>query len=229
MKLLYAFLTGLVLGGAAVLVILGETGRLAPAHPSAGRPAIAVSPPGEETHVPVEPAPEQPPGTAPVSPAASPSPAARRAATPVDLRPGTLTIPVRGIRPEQLRDTYDEARGGGTRTHEALDIMAPRGTDVLAATDGIIRKLFLSRAGGITIYQEGPRGEIMYYYAHLERYAPGLREGDTVRRGDVIGYVGTSGNANPDAPHLHFAMFRLPPTKRWWEGDPINPHPLLTR
>lgn len=137
-----------------------------------------------------------------------------------------LLIPVDGIQPDQLEDTYTQARSGG-RVHNALDIMAPRNTPVLAATDGVIRRLFESKPGGTTIYQFGTRGIYCYYYAHLERYAPGLKEGDQVRRGDVIGYVGTTGNAPPGAPHLHFAIYELGPEKRWWEGEPVNPYPML--
>lgn len=225
MKLVYAFFTGLVLGGATVLVVLGETGRLAPVAVSVPeRVTVAAVPPGEQTHVigePVENAGEPEPKAPPSS---------SRAEVPTaDTDVRGLMIPVLGVAPESLRDTYDQARGGGARRHEALDIMAPRGSEVVAAADGTIRKLFLSRAGGITIYQEGVRGEMMYYYAHLERYASGIREGTRVSRGDVIGYVGSSGNASADAPHLHFAIFRLPPSREWWKGEPINPYPQLSR
>jgi peptidoglycan LD-endopeptidase LytH len=137
-----------------------------------------------------------------------------------------LLVPVAGVEADDLRDTFDDARGGG-RPHEAIDIMAPRGTPVLAVEDGVIQKLFTSDAGGLTIYQFEPSGAFTYYYAHLDRYADGLREGLQVRRGDVIGYVGSTGNASPDAPHLHFAMFRQTPEHQWWKGDPINPYPLL--
>ena len=139
----------------------------------------------------------------------------------------TLLLPVEGIEYAQLSDTFDDARGGGARVHEALDIMAPRGTPVLAATGGTIEKLFTSDAGGLTIYEFGPRREHAYYYAHLDRYAAGLKEGQAVERGQVIGYVGSTGNASEDVPHLHFAVFELGPEKRWWQGDAIDPYPLL--
>jgi murein DD-endopeptidase MepM/ murein hydrolase activator NlpD len=116
---------------------------------------------------------------------------------------------------------------GGNRPHEALDILAPRGTPVLAADDGRIVKLFKSVPGGLTIYQFDPSESFAYYYAHLEGYATGVAEGKQVRRGEVIGYVGTTGNANPATPHLHFAIFVLGPEKRWWQGTAINPYPLL--
>ena len=141
--------------------------------------------------------------------------------------PEGIIVPVEGVRLSQLRDNYDDARSGG-RTHHALDIMAPRGTPVLAAVDGTIRKLFTSRAGGLTIYEFDRAEQKVYYYAHLDRYADGLSEGDTVARGTVIGYVGTTGNAPPQSPHLHFAIQLLPPTKEWWKGTAIDPFPILT-
>jgi murein DD-endopeptidase MepM/ murein hydrolase activator NlpD len=137
-----------------------------------------------------------------------------------------LTMPVDGVDGDDLRDTFHETRGG-TRPHEALDIMAPRGTPVRAVRDGHIEKLFTSNAGGLTIYQFEPTGAYAYYYAHLERYAPGLMEGQAIARGELIGFVGSSGNASPDAPHLHFAVFRLGPGRRWWDGLALNPYPLL--
>jgi murein DD-endopeptidase MepM/ murein hydrolase activator NlpD len=141
------------------------------------------------------------------------------------LRARDLAMPVAGVDEDALRDTYADARG--TRRHEALDIMAPRHTDVRAVEGGRIAKLFTSKAGGLTIYQFDPTETYTYYYAHLDRYAAGLKEGQTVRRGQVIGYVGSTGNASADAPHLHFAIFRLTPEKQWWEGEPINPYPVL--
>lgn len=136
-----------------------------------------------------------------------------------------FTIPVQGITPEQLVQTFDDPRG--SRRHEAIDILAPMGTPVLAVEDGKIARLFTSKAGGITIYQFDPTERFCYYYAHLQRYADGLTEGDTVRKGQLIGYVGVSGNAPKDTPHLHFAIFRLTAEKRWWEGTPIDPYHLL--
>ena len=130
--------------------------------------------------------------------------------------------------PAKLTDTYDQPRGN-ERHHEALDIMAPKGTKVVAAADGKIVKLFTSKPGGLTIYQFDPTEKYAYYYAHLDRYADGLQEGAQVKRGDVIGYVGTSGNADPNAPHLHFAVFELTPEKQWWKGTPVDPYPLLQR
>lgn len=136
-----------------------------------------------------------------------------------------LLIPVEGVARAKLRDNFDEGRLG--HRHEALDIMAPRGTPVLAADDGRVTKLFRSLAGGLTIYQFDPEEKFAYYYAHLDRYVQGLRDGTPVKRGQVIGYVGTTGNATPGAPHLHFTIFRLGPGKHWWKGAAVNPYPFL--
>ena len=136
-----------------------------------------------------------------------------------------LLVPVAGVPPSALRDTFAEGRPG--HRHEAIDIAASRGTAGLAATDGTLVKLFTSKPGGLTIYQFDRAKVFGYYYAHLDRYAAGVKEGMALRRGDVIGYVGTTGNAPPDAPHLHFAVFRLGPEKRWWQGEAVDPHPAL--
>lgn len=146
---------------------------------------------------------------------------------PVSLAPDAVIIPVVGARREDLRSMFHERRG--SREHRAIDIGAPRGTPVLAAIDGTVGKLFLSKPGGITIYQYDPTKAWIYYYAHLDGYAPGLTEGQQLRRGDVIGYVGTSGNAPPDAPHLHFSIEKLTEPGRWWKSEPIDPYPILTQ
>lgn len=139
-----------------------------------------------------------------------------------------MLLPVQGMTASELRDTFTDQRGRGEpRGHEALDMMAPTGTPVLATDDGRIAKLFLSKPGGITIYQFNPSEQFAYYYAHLDRYADGLAEGQIVKRGTVIGYVGATGNARADAPHLHFAIFRLGPEKQWWKGEPLNPFGYL--
>jgi murein DD-endopeptidase MepM/ murein hydrolase activator NlpD len=146
--------------------------------------------------------------------------------SPDELEDRDLEIPVEGVGPDQLTRTFDDKRGA-TRRHEAIDILAPRNTPVRAVEDGTIARLFQSKAGGITVYQFDPTERYCYYYAHLERYATGLREGDRLRKGQVIGYVGTSGNAPKETPHLHFAVFRLTGQKRWWEGTPIDPYDVL--
>jgi murein DD-endopeptidase MepM/ murein hydrolase activator NlpD len=143
-----------------------------------------------------------------------------------DLRSRQLLVPVEGIARTDLVHTFKDPRSGG-RVHEAIDILAPRNRAVYAVENGTIARLFTSRAGGITLYQYDPSGQYVYYYAHLERYADGLKEGDSLSRGQVIGYVGTSGNAPPNTPHLHFAIFELTDAKRWWEGTPIDPYLVL--
>lgn len=146
--------------------------------------------------------------------------------SPGELAGRDLEIPVEGAHRDDLTPTFSDLRGG-SRRHEALDIVAPRNTPVKAVEDGTIARLFHSKAGGITIYQFDPTARFCYYYAHLERYADGLREGDRVTKGQTIGFVGTSGNAPSDTPHLHFAIFRLTAEKRWWEGTPIDPYEVL--
>lgn len=141
--------------------------------------------------------------------------------------PTGLAIPVIGVKPGQLSDTFTQARAGGARAHDAIDIMAPAGTPVLAAAPGRVEKLFFSEGGGNTIYVRSDDGRWIYYYAHLQGYARGLREGQRVERGQIIGRVGSTGNANPEGPHLHFAINRMEPGQRWWQGEPINPYPLL--
>lgn len=154
------------------------------------------------------------------SPSDSLSPAvAERLALP-------LQVPVEGVKPDDLPDTFDDARGQDRR-HEALDIMASRGTPVCAVDDGEVVKLFRSQPGGLTVYQFDRTRSVAYYYAHLDRYAEGLAEGKRLRRGDPIGAVGSTGNADAAAPHLHFAVFELGPERRWWQGRAIDPLPLF--
>ena len=142
-----------------------------------------------------------------------------------ELEDRDLLMPVEGIDEDDLHDTFDDARG--SRRHHALDIMAPRHTPVRAVENGRIAKLFSSKAGGLSIYMFDPSERFCYYYAHLDRYAAGLKEGQAVQRGQLIGYVGSTGNAAENAPHLHFAIFRLGPERQWWKGEPINPYPIL--
>ena len=167
------------------------------------------------------PAEERRPGVVPPDAVIGVNPSSAR-----ELEDRDLMIPVDGVRADQLTRQFSEERGGNRR-HEALDILAPRNTPVRAVEDGTIARLFFSNAGGITIYQFDPSTTFCYYYAHLERYADGLREGQAVRKGQLLGYVGTSGNAPKNTPHLHFAIFRLTPEKRWWEGTPIDPYDVL--
>lgn len=166
-------------------------------------------------------------------PVAAPAPGAvpARAATVVTggdiaaLRSRQLQVPVVGVRPANLVGSFNDARGG--RVHEALDIAAPRGTPVVAADDGTVLKLFTSRAGGLTIYLADRSRKFIYYYAHLDAYAPALREGHAVAKGQQIGTVGTTGNAPPNTPHLHFAILRSDDMTKWWTGTPLDPFTIL--
>jgi murein DD-endopeptidase MepM/ murein hydrolase activator NlpD len=144
----------------------------------------------------------------------------------VQVAPSGLAIPVVGVKADQLVDTFDAARAAGRR-HDAIDIMAAEGTPVIAAADGTIEKLFDSVRGGLTLYERSQDGKWMYYYAHLSAYAPGLAEGQQVKRGQVIARVGHTGDASAAGPHLHFAINSMAPGERWWSGTAINPYPLL--
>lgn len=157
----------------------------------------------------------------PLPPTESPSPVTTNFVGTVD-----LIVPVAGVKPEQLLDTFDDARSEG-RVHDAIDIMAAAETPVLAAADGKIIKLFQSERGGITIYQLDTNQDLIFYYAHLSRYADGLVEGDLVRQGQVIAYVGDTGNAGAGNYHLHFSIAAVSDPRRYWEGTSINPYPLL--
>lgn len=144
------------------------------------------------------------------------------------IAPSGLAIPVAGKSTRDLFDTFRASRGGGRRVHNAIDIMAARGTPVLAAAAGTVEKMHFSRNGGITAYVRSDDGQWVHYYAHLDAYAPGLREGQRVAQGDLIGTVGFTGNASPAGPHLHFAVYRMAPGQRWYQGTPVNPYPMLT-
>lgn len=142
------------------------------------------------------------------------------------LRERRLLIPVANAKLARIPDSFEDARDG-QRRHRAVDIMAPRGTAVLAADAGRVLKLRKGGAGGITIYTVDPKSRFIYYYAHLDRYRDGISEGESIEKGDTIGFVGTSGNAPPDTPHLHFQVTRMPPDGKWWAGIPVNPRPLF--
>jgi peptidoglycan LD-endopeptidase LytH len=169
-----------------------------------------------------------------ITPAPSPSPSPTLGPTvtpipPLDSAislPYQLIIPVAGIRSEQLRDTFTESRSEG-RQHDAIDIIAPRGASVMAAVDGTIARLFNSVKGGITLYQLSPDQKFIFYYAHLDRYADGIKDGKPVKQGEVIGYVGDTGNATPGNTHLHFAIWRISDPKKFFYGENLNPFPLL--
>lgn len=206
-----------------------------PTPPAVGTPSPFIEPTAAASPFPSPSAPAEPLATPIATPSLTGPPAPPPIAPPeskalvlpiletdVDrLRTRALAIPVEGIEAKALRDTFTEARAGGT--HQGIDIMALRGTPILAVDDGHVEKLFTSKYGGLTVYQFDPDREYCYYYAHLDSYAAGVEQGRKVKKGDVIGYVGSTGNASPAAPHLHFMIFRLGPDRRWWEGTAINP------
>lgn len=214
MKWLVTFLLGILIGAVGLGMYLHET---RPTMVSPQPPASTPSPP-VVVGPPVTPAKVEPPRTPSVDIAPLPTAPASREAS--------LLIPVAGISAAQLVNTFDQPRGT-ERRHEALDILAPRGTEVRAVADGKLVKLFDSKPGGLTVYQFDQSEQYAYYYAHLDRYASGVTEGMVLRRGDLLGYVGSTGNADPAAPHLHFAIFELFPEKQWWKGTPLNPYALL--
>lgn len=162
------------------------------------------------------------------APAVAPAPAIVPTESDLAVLQREISVPVVGIAKSALRNTYDEMRGG-TRIHEALDILAPRGTAVLSAASGRVLKLFNSKAGGLMVYAADSTERFILMYAHLDAYQPGLAEGQLLRRGQPIGIVGTTGNASPNVPHLHFAIARSNDVKQWWRGVPVNPYPLLNR
>jgi peptidoglycan LD-endopeptidase LytH len=209
MKSVLLFLAGLLVGANVVYFLAARDCNIATTTPAQDAVLPSTAAPPSQPHATTAP---------PAASAAAPAPRAPAA--------NTLLIPVAGVTAHQLTDTFNQTRDG-TRRHEALDIMAARGTPVLAASDGKVAKLFTSESGGLTIYEFDPASTYAYYYAHLDRYAPALVEGQALRRGEVIGYVGSTGNAKEDAPHLHFAIFALGPDRHWWQGTPINPYPLL--
>lgn len=158
-------------------------------------------------------------------------PAGAPAAAPADAtavaRLSSILFPVPGVDSTRLDDSFDEPRDGGARRHSAIDIMAPRGTPVLSVEDGRILRLSKNPKGGITVYATDLDEQFVFYYAHLDRYHPGLYDGKPLLRGDTLGYVGTTGNAPANLPHLHFQVMRMPADRKFWDGDPVNPYPLL--
>lgn len=233
MRWLLTFLAGILLGAGGLFVYLRQIPHDAPrvavvapvttpapagsADPLAASlpPAPVVSTDLTEVDLPLRPSVQEMPP--PTDVASAPGNAAA---------PGKLMIPVEGMKLAQLSDNFDQPRGK-ERHHEALDIMAPKGSKVLAVADGKVVKLFNSKPGGLTVYQFDPTEKYAYYYAHLDQYAAGVKEGTVLKRGDLVGYVGNTGNASADAPHLHFAVVELTPKKEWWKGTPVNPYPMM--
>lgn len=196
-----------------------EVTRPADAAPSPAPPTVAESMPSPETSELTD---ELTRAAAPLGTGGASQPEASQSKD--------LMVPVLNVRPSDLSDTFSDARGGAARLHEALDIMAPQGTSVVAAAAGTVEKLYTSKAGGKTIYVRSNDRLTIHYYAHLEKYAEGLREGQRIRRGQRLGAVGFTGNADEAAPHLHFAIMRTTADAEWWEpANAVNPYPLLTK
>lgn len=235
MKVIVSFILGALLGAGSLFIYLRQVGHVdaqpvvvvAPAATAPAAPAGAVITPGSLPPAPVVPT-DLSEADLPLRPVqtANEAATAASAATGAGASGPKLMIPVEGMKLAQLSDNFDQPRGT-ERHHEALDIMAPKGTKVLAVADGKVAKLFDSKAGGLTVYQFDPEDKLAYYYAHLDKYADGLKEGAVIKRGDLIGYVGVTGNSDPNAPHLHFAVFELTPEKQWWKGTPLNPFPMM--
>jgi murein DD-endopeptidase MepM/ murein hydrolase activator NlpD len=201
-----------------------------PAHSESGTPKTDSPRTTQPAHAKAGPPKVEPLAGAPPSDTA-PAPERTTTVTDADLNyiaARNLLIPVANVTASQLRDTFNQARSEA-RQHDAIDIMAPQGTLVLATTDGAVIKLFQSDRGGVTLYELDPSGRYVYYYAHLMRYADGIAEGKQLRRGDVIAYVGDTGNAGAGNYHLHFAISKTTSPHQWSGGDPINPYPLLVR
>lgn len=221
---LMLFLLGALVGANAVYFVMTRDRA-----PAAAAPAGSESPPGRvEIPLPIEggAAGDAPPPATVDAAMPPPRVTATGTGAPSAGTGGALLLPVQGVTTAQLQDTFTDARSEG-RSHDAIDIMAPAGTPVLAVADGHVEKLFDSKQGGLTLYQFNAEGTRAYYYAHLQGYAAGIVEKKALRRGELIGYVGFTGNADPAAPHLHFAVFVLGPEKQWWKGEAINPYPLL--
>ncbi|MEX2270957.1 MAG: M23 family metallopeptidase [Vicinamibacterales bacterium] len=233
-NIIAAGVAGVVIGAGATAVLMARYAR------QTGRPGVAALHPGidpddvvavldvdsarasQPTAGAARPAPTEPRPVDPTIPRLT----AGRGDVISDLRSRRLPIPVQGIDPARLVQSFNDRRSDA-RTHQAIDILAPRHTPVIAVEDGRIARLLMSRAGGLTIYQYDPDDKYVYYYAHLERYADGLKEGAKVQRGQLLGYVGSSGNAPPDTPHLHFAIYETTDAGRWWEGTPVDPFLVL--
>jgi len=212
------FFAGFAAGVLFITVLLRQAGTLGVIK------AAAASHPIQAPHA----APNPLPNASTLSPSTAQAERLLREPLPSDAPisfPRGLLIPVSGVRPSSLVDDFNEIHNG--HRHEALDIMAARGTPVVAVDEGNVVKLFHSKPGGLTVYQFDDAQTWCFYYAHLNRYAEGLKEGTLLRKGDVLGYVGSSGNASPNAPHLHFTIFKLGQKKRWWQGTAIDPYPLL--
>jgi peptidoglycan LD-endopeptidase LytH len=248
-RVIAAFVVGFAIGALCIGAALWSTGKVQTAYLPPWVQRVPATPPApavpDMSSVPSLPeTPVPPPEGVPTAAQGSADRAADRAATdsattaspattpaattaPATLHPAAphLSMPLAGLDVNKLTDTFDDARDG--HKHEALDIMAPKGTPVLAVAEGNVAKLFTSKQGGLTVYQFDNTQQYAYYYAHLDRYATGLKEGMLLRKGDTLGFVGTTGDAAKNAPHLHFAVFKMGPEKNWWKGQALDPLPML--
>ncbi|HET9425363.1 MAG TPA: M23 family metallopeptidase [Gemmatimonadaceae bacterium] len=213
-------------GAAACAPRVGTTVVPLPAAPESPGIPLADGPEGESPS-PTAGGPGSSPARRPALATAVMVPSARIAAAIERLREKELVIPVAGVEPWRIEDSFAAARDGGERVHGAVDILAPRNTPVLAADDGTVLRLSTNALGGITVYAADPRQQFVYYYAHLDRYHPELVTGRAIRKGDTLGYVGTTGNAPKNVPHLHFQIMLWPSDGKWWNGEPVNPFPVL--
>jgi len=251
MRTVSGLVIGFAVGVLALTVFLVSTGRLNLSSPKTAQPTGVVTSPAPAAVASTPAVPSNPPAPDTTMPAATPvplpappnpalfAPPAETHSMPINGKlksdtpstfpadPLNIGLPLANLKKSNIRDTFNDTRGGGSR-HEAADILAPRGTPVMAVVEGNVVKLFNSKKGGITVYQYDDPQVYCYYYAHLDRYAPGLKEGTLLRKGDVLGYVGSTGDAQADNPHLHFAILKLGPDKHWYEHTTaINPYPLL--
>jgi len=229
MRAVLIFVMGALFGAVLVYLAMLPASLHAPAAPNVETVRVA-SPASPAVPTTLPPGPSPPASVATIAPAPHGEAPVAASSVASSAAPGSeppLLIPVIGVSANQLSDTFDQSRAQG-RPHDAIDIMAPRGTRVVAAADGTVAKLFTSVRGGLTVYEFDPTATVEYYYAHLDSYAPGLAEGMVLQRGDPIGFVGSTGDANPAGPHLHFEIAMLGPEKSWWKATDINPYPILT-
>jgi murein DD-endopeptidase MepM/ murein hydrolase activator NlpD len=202
--------------------------RPAAPFPAASEPiALGEGPDGESAAPPAAPAPVPAPVTRPALATAVVVLSPTMAAAMERLRDRQIVIPVAGVGPSSIEDTFGEPRDGGERVHGAVDILAPRNTPVIAADNGTVLRVSTNLLGGRTIYTSSEDQSFVYYYAHLDHYHSALAAGQVIQKGDTLGYVGTTGNAPKDVPHLHFQIMIWPKQGKWWDGEPINPYPFL--
>jgi peptidoglycan LD-endopeptidase LytH len=238
-RVIAAFVLGLAIGALCIGAALWSSGKIETSHLPPWIQRVPATPPAQtvpDSTARLPSAPVPPPEGAPPAPAvgsadraatepAATTPATTSAGTVRSEAPLHLAMPLKDVDPNSLTDSFHDQRSG--HMHEALDIPAPKGAPVMAVAEGNVAKLFTSKQGGLTVYQFDNSQKYAFYYAHLDHYAPGLKEGMLLRPGDVLGYVGTTGDAPKNAPHLHFAVFELGQERNWWKGKALDPLPML--